>query len=110
MPVRTKQLYFGTPPYPVGTAYTVPGGFRSIVKTVEAYHYGTVSTSLEIEIKKVTTGETISLVHIPGTTVDRLIVRWSGWAVMEAGDRIRVESYPATYNFHVLISGTELPL
>lgn len=107
MAVRTKQLWAGPGPVSGTIVYTVPVGFRTIVKELGVTHVGNTSTT-RFYIKRA--GATIGILFFEVLASSVVVVR-PRWTVLEAGDGLQFltdAGTPATV-FSV-ISGTELAL
>lgn len=108
MPYTPKRLYVGQPGTTVGTLYTVPSGYKTIVKNIVLAN--TTSTDAKITMHFVPSGNSAGnankvVADYPVSANNTVVIDLS--AVLEAGDTIQAVQATAGA-VTVYVSGVEV--
>lgn len=109
MAVRSKQLAIGS--YSSGsyaTLYTVPTGYRTIIKSLWLRNTGAGSNTVHLNPHSAGGASpyfNVVLATAPGAGDSQFV---SLWVVLEEGDTFKME--PVTYSVDAILSGAELLL
>lgn len=92
------------------TVYTVPAGYKTIVKHVCGENRSAGSASLALLVKRGATTYVLKTFSGVGSAVDYEWAISQVWLVLEAGDELQLSTGAASPYFTYFISGAELEL
>jgi hypothetical protein len=108
MTTRTKQLAWQRLPNGTTTVYTCPSGHRTIVKDVRLYNNDSAGKQMQCFVSNGAGTVYGHIVPLQTVGVVALAAPTAVWAVMEAGQELRVYTAAAANASDCLISGAEL--